>query len=62
MYRNTIVAVAVPAHNEERLVARTILSVPDYVDVVVAVDDASGDATSAEIARAASIDGRGDVP
>ena len=58
MYRNTIVAVAVPAHNEERLVARTILSVPDYVDVVVAVDDASDDATSAEIARAASIDGR----
>lgn len=45
------VAVVIPAHNEERLIARTIGSVPAFVDLVVVVDDASVDAT---LARAAS--------
>lgn len=58
MYRSHRIAVAVPAHNEERLVARTLASTPEFVDVIVAVDDASDDATAAEIARAAALDPR----
>ena len=46
----------IPAFNEERLVGRTVASVPAFVDHVVLVDDASRDATSAEAQRAG--DGR----
>ncbi len=45
MFRGQRVAVVVPAHNEARLIARTLSSVPGYVDDVVVVDDASVDAT-----------------
>lgn len=47
MYRQLRVAVVVPAFNEERAVAAAVASVPDFVDRIVVVDDASTDATSA---------------
>jgi glycosyltransferase involved in cell wall biosynthesis len=50
MYRDLRVAVVVPAHNEERLVARVVTTAPPLVDSIVVVDDASTDAT-AEAAR-----------
>ena len=46
MYRQLRVAVVVPAFNEERAVAAAIASVPEFVDRIVVVDDASTDATS----------------
>jgi glycosyltransferase involved in cell wall biosynthesis len=58
VYRGHRVAVVVPAHNEARLVARTLGSVPELADLLVAVDDASEDATACEIARAANADDR----
>jgi glycosyltransferase involved in cell wall biosynthesis len=39
------IAVIVPAFNEERLIAKTIRSIPSFVDDVVLVDDASTDGT-----------------
>lgn len=44
------VAVVVPAYNEARLIARTLGSIPAWVDLVVVVDDASEDGTAAVVA------------
>jgi glycosyltransferase involved in cell wall biosynthesis len=46
MYRQLRVAVVIPAYNEERAIAQAVASVPDLVDHVIVVDDASEDATS----------------
>src|SRR5919204_1524400 len=50
------VGVIVPAYDEERLIAATIEGVPDFVDRIYVVDDASADGTG-EAARASG-DGR----
>jgi len=46
MYRGKSVAVVMPAHNEEKLIARAITAVPEFVDHIVVVDDASTDETA----------------
>jgi glycosyltransferase involved in cell wall biosynthesis len=45
MYQNTKVAVVIPAYNEERLIGRTIDELPDSIDYIIVVNDASSDHT-----------------
>jgi glycosyltransferase involved in cell wall biosynthesis len=46
MYKNKKIAALVPAYNEERLIAKTIMGMPDFVDHIIVVDDQSKDKTS----------------
>jgi glycosyltransferase involved in cell wall biosynthesis len=52
------VAVVVPAHDEEKLIADTIRSIPEFVDRVYVVDDGSRDGT---VAAARGVDPRVEV-
>jgi glycosyltransferase involved in cell wall biosynthesis len=51
MFRGLRVAVVVPAFNEVDKIARTIRSVPGFVDHVLVVDDASDDGTEKHARR-----------
>jgi len=45
MYRDRVIAVIVPAYNEEVLIGKVLETVPAFVDRIVVVDDASTDGT-----------------
>jgi glycosyltransferase involved in cell wall biosynthesis len=49
MLEGKSVAVVIPAHDEEKLIAATIAGVPGFVDRIVVVDDRSNDGTAAAV-------------
>jgi glycosyltransferase involved in cell wall biosynthesis len=55
------VAVVVPAHDEEALLPQSLAGIPDFVDRVYVVDDASLDATAERARAAAAADPRIEV-
>jgi glycosyltransferase involved in cell wall biosynthesis len=52
------IAVVVPAYNEERLIVRTLTTMPEFVDRVFVVNDGSKDATAERIRECAAGDPR----
>jgi len=58
MYRDFKVGVVVPAYNEEGLIGGVIEGMPDFVDMVYIVDDASSDGTRQEAERTVAKMGR----
>ncbi|HSW57469.1 MAG TPA: glycosyltransferase family 2 protein, partial [Dehalococcoidales bacterium] len=46
MFKNKKIGVVVPAHNEERFIAGVIDTMPDFVDKIFVVNDASTDKTA----------------
>lgn len=58
MYLEKTVAVTVPAYNEEKLIAQTLSTIPDFVDRIIVVDDASTDKTCESIKSLALKDKR----
>ncbi|GAA1561693.1 hypothetical protein GCM10009678_50730 [Actinomadura kijaniata] len=51
MYKGLTVTAVVPAYNEEVLIAKTISTMPEIVDHIVVVDDASTDETAKRVAE-----------
>ena len=45
MYEGKTIAVVIPAHNEEKLIGQVLTTMPDFVDLIIVVDDASTDQT-----------------
>jgi len=51
MYKGKTVAVVVPAYNEEKLIGRVLETMPEWVDKIVVVNDASRDNTVGEVKK-----------
>lgn len=49
MYKEQKIAIVIPAYNEERLIGKTLRSIPEYVDFIITVNDGSTDNTAALI-------------
>jgi glycosyltransferase involved in cell wall biosynthesis len=58
MYGNKRVAVVIPAYNEERLIEQTLAAIPEIVDRIYVVDDASPDGQAVVVQNYAQKDHR----
>ncbi len=58
MYRERTIALVIPARNEEKLIRPTLEAVPELIDRVYVVDDASTDGTVEVVRRCAAEDPR----
>src|SRR6478736_1844819 len=45
MYKDKLISVVIPAHNEEKLISKAIHACPDFVDKIIVINDLSSDKT-----------------
>ena len=58
MYKGHKIAVIVPACNEELLIAKTVETIPEFVDHIIVIDDGSTDRTAGIVSEIASRNSR----
>lgn len=58
MYKEKIVAVVIPAYNEETQIQQVLASLPSYIDHIVVIDDKSADGTVGKVREAQRADPR----
>jgi glycosyltransferase involved in cell wall biosynthesis len=58
MYRGFRVGVSIPAYNEEKLIGKTVASMPEFVDCIVITNDGSKDRTLEVLTELAETDKR----
>jgi glycosyltransferase involved in cell wall biosynthesis len=58
MHSDKTIAVVVPAYNEETLIEQTLISIPDFADKVIVVNDAGNDHTGQVVKKIAQKDTR----
>lgn len=58
MYKDKRVALVIPAYNEERLIRSTLEHVPELIDKIIVVDDASTDNMPAVVRECMAVDPR----
>lgn len=49
MYRNIKTAVVIPAYNEEKLIKKTVDTLPDFIDYIIVINDGSKDNTEKKV-------------
>lgn len=58
MINEKSIAVVVPAYNEGKLITKTLITMPEFVDAIVVVEDGSSDNTYEQIVEAQKSDSR----
>ncbi len=58
MYKGQRIAVVIPAYNEELLIVETLSGIPEYVDILFVINDASRDATLRLMTERQQVDAR----
>src|SRR4051812_38266271 len=58
MYKDKTICVLVPAYNEGTQIGMVLEGIPDYVDMIIVVDDGSQDDTSRVVQDRMKSDGR----
>ncbi len=58
MYKEKIISVVVPAHNEQKLIQKVLQELPHWVDHIIVIDDFSKDATSEKVKERMETDSR----
>ncbi len=58
MYKEHSIGICIPAYNEEKLITRTVTTLPDFVDHIIVVDDRSRDRTCDVVCELAERDAR----
>lgn len=58
MYLNKIIAIVIPAYNEEKLIEKVVKTLPTFIDHIIVIDDFSTDATATVVNQLQQEDSR----